>query len=153
MMVLPEVKLCSRGKLLSHLDLRVRTDTRKTTSKDINFRIGSWNVRTLGQVGILENLTAEMDKSELSVGGLSEVRWPGKGKIVSGNVVFYSGGVTAEKGFAGALRNNIVKRVPKVECYSDKLMFVKISAKTVDFAIVQVYIPTTDHDGDELEKM
>ena len=39
-----------------------------------------------------------MDKCELNVVGLSEVRWPGKGEIVSGNyTMFYSGGVKAEK--------------------------------------------------------
>jgi hypothetical protein len=33
--------------------------------------------------------------------------------------------------------------VTKVECYSDGLMFVKISAKPVDIVIVQVYMPTS----------
>ena len=51
-------------------------------------------VRTLRQA----NLTSEMDKCELNEAGLSEVRWPGKGEIVSGNyTMFYSGGVKAEK--------------------------------------------------------
>ena len=56
-----------------------------------------------------------MDKCELSVVGLSEVQWLGKGKIVSGNyTVFYSDGVMAEKGVAVSLRNNILKRVTEV---------------------------------------
>jgi hypothetical protein len=59
--------------------------------------------------------------------------------------VFYSGGVKAEKGVAVVLKND-VKHVSKVEWYSDKLMFVKISAKPVDIVIVQVYIPTMNHD-------
>jgi hypothetical protein len=42
-----------------------------------------------------------MDKWEFSVIGLSEVRCPGKGKLVSGNfTVFYSDAVKAEKGVA-----------------------------------------------------
>ena len=53
-----------------------------------------------------------MDKCELHVVGLSEVRWLGKGKIVSGNyTMFHSGGVKAEKGAAVVLRNDIVKRL------------------------------------------
>jgi hypothetical protein len=50
------------------------------------------------------------------------------------------------------LRNDIVKCVTKVECYTDRLMFVKISAKPIDIVIVQVYMPTTDH-NDKIEKM
>ena len=52
--------------------------------------------------------------------GLSEVRWPGKGEILSGNyILFYSGGVKAEKGVALVLEND-VKRSTKVECSSDR---------------------------------
>jgi hypothetical protein len=40
-----------------------------------------------------------------------------------------------------------------VECYSDRLMFVKISAKPVDVVLVQVYMPTKNHDDDEIEKL
>ena len=41
----------------------------------------------------------------------------------------------------------------KVECSSDRLMFVKISSKPVDIVLVQVYMPTTNHDDDdEIEK-
>ena len=65
--------------------------------------------------------------------------------------MFYSGGVKAEKGVAVVLRNDIVKRLTKVECCSDRLMFVKISAKPVDIVLVQVYMPTTNHDDDEIE--
>jgi hypothetical protein len=79
------------------------------------------------------------------------VRWPGKGEIVSGNyTMFYSGGVKAENGVALMFRNDIVKRLTKVECNSDRLMFVKISAKPVDIVFEQVYMPTTNPDDDEI---
>jgi hypothetical protein len=32
-------------------------------------------------------------------------------------------------------------------------MFVKISAEAVDIVLVQVYMPTTNHDNDEIEKL
>ena len=38
-----------------------------------------------------------------------------------------------------------------MECYSDRLTFVKISAKSIYIVLVQVYMPTTNHD-DEIEK-
>ena len=85
---------------------------------------------------------------------LSKVWWPGKGKIVSGNyTMIYSGGVKFEKGVAVVLRNDNVKSLTKVECYSDKLMFVKIGVKLVDTVLVQVYMQTTNHDDNEIEKL
>jgi hypothetical protein len=53
--------------------------------------------------------------------------------------MFYSGGVKAEKCVAVMMRND-AKCLPKVESYSDRLMFVKISAKPVDTVLVQVYM-------------
>ena len=47
-----------------------------------------------------------MDKCKLNAVGLSEVRWPEKDEIVSGNyTMLYSGGVKAEKGVAVVLSN------------------------------------------------
>ena len=51
------------------------------------------------------------------------------------------------------MSRNDDKRLTKVECYSDRLMFVKIIAKPVDIVLVQVYMPKTNHDSDEIEKL
>ena len=75
-----------------------------------------WNVEMPRQAGMLANLTLEMVKCKLSVIGLGEMRWPGKGEIVSGNyTMLYSFSVKAEKNIAIVLRND-VKRMTKVEC-------------------------------------
>ena len=37
--------------------------------------------------------------------------------------------------------------------WKTKLMFVNISAKPVDIVLVQVYMPTRNHDDDEIEKL
>ena len=46
-------------------------------------QIGTWNVRTLNRGGKLENLKKEMQKNEVSVLGVSEVRWKGQGESKS----------------------------------------------------------------------
>ena len=69
-------------KIVPESDFWVRTTSRRITSKEINFNIRMWNVRTLLQARRHENLTSEMDKCELIVVGLSEVRCLGKGEIV-----------------------------------------------------------------------
>ena len=61
------------------------------------------------QVGKLENLKEEMKKSEVSVLGVSEVRWKGQGEIRSGDyTVYYSGGERAERGIAMVVHKSIV---------------------------------------------
>ena len=40
-----------------------------------------------------------------------------------------------------------------MECYSDRLVFLKISANPVNIVLVQVYMPTTNHDNDEIEQL
>ena len=46
-----------------------------------SYKIGTWNIRTLNQGGKLENLKTEMQKTDVSVLGVSEVRWKGQGEI------------------------------------------------------------------------
>jgi 2C-methyl-D-erythritol 2,4-cyclodiphosphate synthase len=50
-----------------------------------SYKIGNWTVRTLNQAGKLENLKTEMQKNEVSVLGVSDVRWKGQGEIRSGD--------------------------------------------------------------------
>ena len=154
-MASPGVK-CSGGKILPRSDLRVGSASGDIIRRDenLNFRIGTWNVRTLRRDGKLENLLVEMDKCKVNIIGLSEVRWLDKGEIVSGKyTMFYSGGTTCERGVAIIMENKIVQSVNKVVCHSDRLMFVKISAEPVDILVIQVYMPTSDHDVKEVEKM
>ena len=55
-----------------------------------------------------------MQKNELSVRGVSEVRWKGQGEIRSGDcTVYYSGGEGAERGVAIVVHKSIVRSVVK----------------------------------------
>ena len=150
----------SGGKLVPRSDLRVGTtpegviDRKDKINLNSLFRVGTWNVRTLRKSGKLENLKMEMENCNLKIIGLSEVRWEGLGEIVSGDfTMYYSGGEKAERGVAVMLRNEVAKSVVNVQCISDRLMFVKLSALPVDILIIQVYMPTSDHPDEEVERM
>ena len=54
-------------------------------------------MRTLNRGGKLENLKREMQKNEVSILGVSEVRWKEQGEVRSDYTVYYSGGERAEK--------------------------------------------------------
>ena len=73
-------------------------NTRKPNTKNL-LSFGTWNVRTLNELGKLENVIREMDRMKISLMGLSEVRWIGTGsKDLKYHKFIYSGGSHHERG-------------------------------------------------------
>ena len=145
------------GSLKPQGQLSTNNSARKT-GKELNkyqpLKIGTWNVRTMNKAGKLENLKAEMIKLKVDVIGVSEVRWKGTGDIISGDTRFiYSGGENAERGVGILLNKKIANNVTKVDQKHDRLLYIKIKADPVDIVMIQVYMPTTAHDDDEVEKI
>ena len=71
-------------------DVEIRKDG-MSLHKSIN--IATWNVRGLKSIGKLSVLCTEMGRHNISVLGLAEVHWTGRGSFVIGNghKVAYSG--------------------------------------------------------------
>ena len=117
-------------------------------------RIGTWNVRTMNVKGKVENVKEEMRRNGINVLGISEVRWKESGDFISdGFRVVYSGGNDRMRGVAIVLDSKAAKRVSEVEQISDRMIVVKLQAEPVDVVLVQVYMPTTDHEDEEIERM
>ncbi|PNF33686.1 hypothetical protein B7P43_G12051 [Cryptotermes secundus] len=117
------------------------------------YKIGTWNVRTLNQAGKLENLKMEMQKNEVSVLGVREVRWKGQGEIRSDYTVYYCGGERAERSVAIVVHKSVVRSVvKKIDC-NDRIIALKLKAEPVDILIMQVYMPTSEYENDEVEKV
>ena len=63
--------------------------------------IATWNVRTMLQIGKLDNIKQEMKRMKINILGIRKVRWQSAGKITSGTFeIFYSGGTEYERGLA-----------------------------------------------------
>ena len=123
-------------------------------NRSLRVNVGTWNVRTLRTKGKLENVKHEMRRMKINVLGLGEVRWDGVGDFVSDEFrVVYSGSKGGQKRVAMIMDNEIGKRVTKIVQHSDRLLLVRVSAEPVDIVLVQVYMPTTDADDDEVEEM
>ncbi|PNF36725.1 hypothetical protein B7P43_G12355 [Cryptotermes secundus] len=156
----------SGGKLLPQSDLRGGVFLEEMSCRRYNkkkcedqkkqhgYKIGTWNVRTLNQAGKLENLKTEMQKNEVSVLGVSEVRWKGQGEIRSGDyTVYYSGGERAERGVAIVVHKSVVRSVVKKIACNDRIIALKLKTEPVDVLIMQVYMPTSEYEDDEVEKV
>ena len=106
----------------------------------------------LKQGGKLKNLKMEMQKNEVSVLGVSEVRWTGKGELRSGDYkVNYSGGECAERGVAKVVHKSIVRSVVKKIVCNDRINAIKLKAEPVNILLMQLYMPTSEYEDDEVE--
>jgi exonuclease III len=108
----------------------------------------------LDQDGKLEKLKTEMQKNEVSVLGVSEVRWKGQGEIRSSDyTVYYSGGDRAERGVEIVVHKSVVRSVVKKIVCIDRIIAIKLKAEPVSILIIQVYMPTSDYEEDEVAKL
>ena len=95
-----------------------------------------------------------MQKNDLSILGVSKVRWKGQGEIRSGDyTVYYSGGERAERGVAIVVHNSIVRSAVKKIVCNDRVMALKLKAEPVSLLIMQVYMPTSEYEDDEVVKL
>jgi exonuclease III len=94
----------------------------------------------------------EMEKNGVSVMGVSEVRWKGHGEIRSGDCTMYcSGGEKSERGVTIVVHKSIVgSAVKKIVC-NERLIAVTLNAEPVNCLIVQVYMPPSDYEDEEVE--
>ena len=96
----------------------------------------------------------EMQKNKVSVLGVREVWWTGQGEIRSGDyTVYLSTGEWAERGVAVVVLKSIVRSVVKKIGCNDRNIAIKLKAEPVNILIIQVYMPTSEYEDDEVEKL
>ena len=89
----------------------------------------------------------EMQKNEVSILGVSEVRWKGRGEIRSGDyTVYYLEGERAERGVAIVVHKNVVRSVVKKIVCNDRIIAIKLKAEPVSILIMQVYMATSEYE-------
>ena len=65
----------------------------------------------------------------------------------------YAGGPTCQRGVAVIAEAKVAERVTEIDRFGDRIMVVKVKADPVDMVIVQAYLPTTDYEDEEVEKL
>ena len=119
-----------------------------------HMRIGTWNVRTMQKRGKLENIKREMSRNRLHIPGLSEVGWKESRDLTSdGIMMICTAAKQCQGGVAILLDRETPMRVTKVVMQNDRLLLVKIQAVPADLVIIQVHMPTSTHEHNEVEAM
>ena len=117
-------------------------------------KIGTWNVRALYQPGKFENLIQEMQNMNMDILGVAEIHWTEEGKIIQDNrTMIYSGGENHRNGVGIVMKNSVAKSMMGFWAISDRVIMRKLEAKPFHINVIQVYAPTQDHDGEEIEKL
>ena len=98
----------------------------------------------------MKNLKKEMQKNEISVLGVIEVRWKGQCELRTGdNTMHYSRGEWAEKGVAIVVYKSVVRS----DVYNDRIIVIKLQAELISVLMMQVHMPTSEHEDDEVEEL
>ncbi|CAG4962688.1 unnamed protein product [Colias eurytheme] len=122
----------------------------------MDFRLASWNVRSLYRPGALYQVNRDILKYGVGIAALQEVRWPGKGEcnVDNDSVLFYSGSNTGRHthGTGFLVPTNLLVNVIRFEAISDRLCMIRVRGKFFNISIVNVYAPTEDADEDTKDK-
>ena len=121
------------------------------------FRIGTWNVRTMhaGKVDILER---EMERLHVNVLGICEHRWKKEGhfRTPNGGMFIYSGKEKPGQGGVGiVLDKNTSSCLLGYNPISDRVLTVRLQGfkKRIkkNITLIQCYAPTTTAEDEEVE--
>ena len=67
--------------------------------------------------------------------------------------MYYSGGERSERGVAIVVHKSIVRSVVKKVVCNDRIIALTLKAELVSILIMQVYMPKSEYEDDEVEKL
>ena len=125
---------------------------RRSTSFAKTHTIGAWNVRSMG-LGKLDIVKAEMDRTNIEILGISELKWTGMGYFQTDDyTVYYSGNDTGRRnGVALILHKNIAKSVLGYTPVNDRIITIRLQGHPINVTIIQVYVPTTEAEEEDID--
>ena len=131
----------------------VVSDGLQYTSFNEKINIATWNVRSMYE-GKLNLVMNEMERMNLSILGISEMKWKGRGYFQSeGYRVFFSGhDTTGKNGVAFICNKKTCKSVFGYNPISDRIISIRLQGKPVNITLVQIYAPTLDAEDDEIDE-
>ena len=87
--------------------------------------------------------TGNAKNMNLDILGIAETQWTEEGKIIQEN---------HRNGVGIVMKNSVAKSMMGFWAISDRVIMMKLEAKPFNINVMQVYCPTQDHDGEEIEK-
>ncbi|XP_061720037.1 craniofacial development protein 2-like [Cydia pomonella] len=112
----------------------------------MDFRLASWNVRSLYRPGAVYQVKNELQRYNIGVAALQEVRWLGTGECSVDNevVLFYCGPDNGQhrKGVGFMVSKKVMGNVIRFDAISDRLCVLRVKSKLFNISILNAYAPT-----------
>ena len=117
-------------------------------------RIGIWNVRTLYQIEKLVNVVQEMNRCGISILGIAETHWTGKGYFTTatGELVIFSRSQDHRAGVGVILSKSVSNSMIAYRVISDRVLYVGVRAMPFNISFIGVYETTTEATDEEVEE-
>ena len=115
--------------------------------------IGTWNARSTNQVK-LEVAKQEMARVKVDILGISELKWPGKGKFNKDDhhIYYYRQDSLRRKGVAIMVSKRVWNAVLGCNLKNDRMISVLFQGKPFNITVIQVYAPTSNAEEAEVEQ-
>lgn len=125
---------------------RQRAETKRRNKKRYQFKLGTWNIRTLLQVGKMDEINEQRKIYNIDILALQEVRWKDRGIIERKEYsLFYSGEVKqGRNGTAFMVNKRLVTKVRDVQAVNGRISYIRISNQQAAVTIINAYAPTED---------
>ena len=112
-------------------------------------------MRTLYEAGKLANAVHEMQRLNIDILGVSEVRWTGSGQCSTNKYTMYYSGptdTTHQNGVGIIVSESMNRSVRNFLPYSDRIALLQLQTRPIKVNIIQAYAPTSDKSDEEIEE-
>ena len=115
--------------------------------------LGTWNVRSMNQ-GKLELVKQEMERVNVDILGISELKWTGMGEFNSDDHYSYYCGQESlrRNGVAIMVNKRVRNAVHGCNLKNDRMICVRFQGKPFNITVIQVYAPTSNAEEAEVER-
>ena len=115
--------------------------------------IGTWNVRSMNQ-GKLEVVKQEMERVNINILGISELKWSGMGEFnADDHYIYYCGQESLRRNGVAITVNKRVQNAA-LGCNlknNTMIVLVHFQGKPFNITVIQVYAPTSNAEEAEVE--
>ena len=115
--------------------------------------IGTWNARSMNQ-GKLEMVKQEMARVNVSILGISELKWTGMGEFNSDDhYIYYCGQEFLRRnGVAFMVNKGVQNAVLGYNLKNDRMISDHFQGKPFNITVIQAYAPTSNAEEAEVEQ-
>ena len=109
--------------------------------------IGTWNVRSMNQ-GKLEVIKQEMERVNIDILGISELKWTGMSEFNSDNdCIYYCGQKSLRRnGLAVIVNKRVQNAILRCNLKNNRIISVHFQVKPFNITVIQVYAPISNAD-------